>query len=396
MFDLKNINYLVGDKKILNSSTVPYNEKVCQFIAEFSEELNNNKESKKFPDLKTLAFWCRKKNILNFKKKFLTEKTRVGLGLLFHITPSNIPTNFAYSLIFGLITGNSNIVKVPSKNFEQISIICKVLNKILKKKKFKFMENMISIVRYSNNDDFTKKISSICKARLIWGGDETIKKIRMFKLQERAIDIAFADRYSFCVINTGKFLKLKEYEVNQLIDKFYNDTYLVDQNACTSPHLVVWIGKNKRTARNKFWNSLYKLVKNKYDMPPIASIDKFNKLCTNVLKFKNLKNQKRYGNFIYTVMLNSLDKDPNNLKGKWGFFYEYDISNLNQIAKYINNKYQTLTYFGLDKSSLKNFILNNKLSGIDRIVPIGQALEMSLYWDGYDINKTLSRVVDIR
>ena len=45
---------------------------------------------------------------------------------------------------------------------------------------------------------------------------------------------------------------------------------------------------------------------------------------------------------------------------------------------------------------LKNFILNNNLSGIDRIVPIGQALEMDFYWDGYDINKTLTRVVDIK
>ena len=28
--------------------------------------------------------------------------------------------------------------------------------------------------------------------------------------------------------------------------------------------------------------------------------------------------------------------------------------------------------------------------------PIGQALEMSLNWDGYDINNTLSRVVEIK
>ena len=27
---------------------------------------------------------------------------------------------------------------------------------------------------------------------------------------------------------------------------------------------------------------------------------------------------------------------------KWGFFYEFETSNLKKIAKYINNKYQTL------------------------------------------------------
>ena len=297
------VNYLVGKREVLNVSSAPYNENICNFISEFSKELNNNKFSKNFPDIKTLAFWCRKKNILNLKKKFISNKTRVGLGLIFHITPSNIPTNFAYSLIFGLITGNSNIVKVPSKKFEQISIICDALNKVLNKKKFSFAKKMIVVVRYRDNDNYTKKISSICNARLIWGGDETIKNIRMFKLQQRAIDIAFTDRYSFCAIDTEKFLKLNNYETILLTNKFYNDTYLVDQNACSSPHLMVWLGKNMSEARNKFWNTLYKSVSKKYDMPEIASIDKYNKLCENILSYKNLKQQEKYGNSIYTVML---------------------------------------------------------------------------------------------
>ena len=390
------VNYLVGDNKIFNKSTIPYDNIICEFLSEFSKELMKNKISNKFPDIKTLAFWCREKNIINLKKKFESDKTRVGLGLIFHITPSNIPTNFAYSLIFGLITGNSNIVKVPSRKFEQISIICETLKKILKKEKFNLIKKMISIIRYKDNDNFTQKISSLCNARLIWGGDETIKNIRAFKLQERSIDIAFADRYSFCLINSDKLLKLNNYETNQIAEKFYNDTYLVDQNACSSPHLIVWFGKNMKKARFKFWNILHEKVKKKYDMPEIASIDKFNQLCKNILQFSNIKKQERFGNFIYTIMLKNLDKDPNNIKGKWGFFYEYETNNLEKIAKFINNKYQTLTYFGLEKEKLKKFLLNNSLSGIDRIVPIGQALEMSLYWDGYDINKTLSRVVEIK
>ena len=125
MINLKNFEYLVGDKKSLGvKSTIPYENNICNFLGDLSDELNRIKVIKKYPDIKTLAFWCRKKNILNLKKQFLTSETRLGLGLIFHITPSNIPTNFAYSLIFGLITGNSNIVKVPSKKFDQVQIIC--------------------------------------------------------------------------------------------------------------------------------------------------------------------------------------------------------------------------------------------------------------------------------
>ena len=151
-----------------------------------------------------------------------------------------------------------------------------------------------------------------------------------------------------------------------------------------------------KKARLKFWNSLYDTVKKKYEMPDIAPINKFNQLCSNILSFSNIKKQERYGNSIYTIMLNNLDRNPNNLKGKWGFFYEFETNNLKKIAKFINNKYQTLTYFGLEKETLKKFLIKNNLSGIDRIVPIGQALEMSLNWDGYDINNTLSRVVEIK
>ena len=85
------------------------------------------------------------------------------VGLLFHITPSNIPTNFAYSLIFGLVSGNSNIVKVPSKKFDEVEIICKSINHILKKKIYFKIKNMITIVRYNKNDNRLTKIGRVLR-----------------------------------------------------------------------------------------------------------------------------------------------------------------------------------------------------------------------------------------
>ena len=395
MKNLNGIEYLVGNKNISKRSVLPYDNNICDFLGDLSDELNSNSESKNYPDIKTLAFWCRRQNINNLKKKFLSNETRVGLGLIFHITPSNIPTNFAYSLIFGLITGNSNIIKVPTQNFSQVEIICKSINKLLKKK-HRSICKMISIIRYSDNDNYTKKISSICNARLIWGGDNSIKNIRKFPLNQRALDIAFADRYSFCVINTSEIMKLGEKEIKRLVERFYNDTYLVDQNACSSPHLIVWLGKKVDKARNKFWKHLHYHVNKKYILTETASVDKYTQLCSHILNLNNLKKYELYNNSIYTTFLKNLDKNIHELRGKWGFFYEYNINDLNKMKNYINNKYQTLTYFGLNKDILKNFIIKNQLEGIDRVVPIGQALDISFFWDGYDLNRTLSRVVDIK
>ena len=160
--------------------------------------------------------------------------------------------------------------------------------------------------------------------------------------------------------------------------------------------MIVWIGKKIEKARTKFWQSLKFIVSQKYHLTETASMDKYTKLCSNILNLKNMKKYEKYENFIYTVLLKNLDHNNHNLRGKWGFFYEYNVKDLSKIKKLINNKYQTLTYYGLNKENLKNFVCKNELQGIDRIVPIGQALDISFFWDGYDLNKILTRVVDIK
>lgn len=397
MSNMEKIKFLVGNKEIKKISLSPYDKEVLDFLVDLSEDLNLTKDIKNYPDIKTFAFFCRNKNLIKLKKNFLVSSRdiRLGLGLIFHITPSNIPTNFAYSLIFGLLTGNSNIVKVPSRDFKQIDIISKSINKILSKK-YKKVKEMIKIVKYKNNESFTKKISSICDARLIWGGDQTIENIRKYNLHASAIDLTFADRYSLCIIDTKKFLKAKYDNLTRIVERFYNDTYVADQNACSSPHMVLWLGKKSHKAKSKFWEELSKLVEKKYNLTHDAAIEKYTELCKKIINDKNVKSFRTYTNNVYTVVLKNLNGSLDTYRGKWGFFYEYDIKKLEQIKKYINKKFQTLTYFGVEKVDLKDFIIKNKLQGIDRIVPVGQALDIGFYWDGYDINNILTRVVDIR
>ena len=79
-----------------------------------------------------------------------------------------------------------------------------------------------------------------------------------------------------------------------------------------------------------------------------------------------------------------------------GFFFESDIKNLKEIQYLVNKKLQTVTYFGFTKKSLLKFFGENNFSGIDRVVPIGQALSINLIWDGYDLTAKLTREIEIR
>ena len=392
------IQYLVGKNAKLDIFFEPFNLRITNFLDDLSKLLDNDFNNKNYPDLKALSFFCRKKNILNLKEKHQDEGIiRYGLGLLFHITPSNIPTNFAYSLIFGLISGNSNIVKIPSKKFDEITIICNSINQILKKKNHLLVKDMISIVRYySNNDYLTKKFSAISDARLIWGGNKTINDIKNFDTKPKCIDIPFADRYSVSLINSDKFLKLPEYKVINLIKNFYNDTYAVDQNACSSPHLVLWNGKFNIKAKKKFWSYLNTLVEKKYDPPLISTVDNYSKLASEIIKNKNIKLFKNFNKSLYVITLKKLYPELYIEKTKWGFFYECDIDNLSNIKFVVNRSLQTLTYCGFSKNFLQTLFRKNTFKGIDRVVPIGQALNIDLIWDGYNLPNILSRQIEIR
>ncbi len=389
----KKLEFLVKNKNLTSSAQHPYSNEVCRFLDDLSKKIDVKKMNQEFPDIKALSFWCRKANIENLKKKNISNETRLGLGTIFHITPSNIPTNFMYSLIFGLLTGNSNIVKVPSKKFKQIDFICKKINELLEKK-HKSLRKRISIIRYKDNDELTKSISLQCNARLVWGGDKTINAIRKIDLNPRALELTFSDRYSISVIDTKSLNKKNE--CARLAQRFYNDTFVVDQNACSSPQLILWHGKENKKIQERFWNFLAELVSKKYSPPDTSIIEKHNQLCENIISLKNINSYKIYKNMVYAVSLNSLEKDTYKLRGKWGYFYEFNIKNLEILKKTVNTKFQTLSYYGVSKSYMENFFRNANLEGIDRVVPIGQALDINLFWDGYDLNKILTRVIDIR
>ena len=68
---------------------------------------------------------------------------------------------------------------------------------------------------------------------------------------------------------------------------------------------------------------------------------------------------------------------------------------MSELTNKINDKFQTLTYFGINNKLLRDFVLKNRLTGIDRIVPMGKALDMGHIWDGNNLIKALSRIVEI-
>ena len=384
---------ILGSKKFGTTVSEPFNNLVVDFLGDFSNELKKLKKINSYLDLIYLVFWCRKKQ--NLAKNHYNNCLRLGRGLIFHICPSNVPTNFIYSFFFGLLSGNSNIVKIPSKNFKEKTIILSIIKLLFNKKKYINLKNSNCFIQYDDKDKTTKKVSSICDGRVIWGGDETINEVRKTWIPERAIEITFSDRYSLSVINLDEFKKEKSTQIKLLAKKFYYDGYMMNQLACNSPHFVFWIGEKNKKLQDYFWNQLSKIVEKNFLFDNIHVVDKYTNLMENIITQKSFNNIKMYKNNLYVMDPGNQINHIENIRGVNGTFFQKNIRKITDLRKFITKKCQTVSYFGFTKDQLKFFLLNNNLLGIDRFVPIGKALEIDMIWDGYDVIKSLSRVISL-
>jgi hypothetical protein len=397
MFNLNKVKFLIG-KKIPNKlSLEPFDPLVCNFFDDLSQSLIKSRNIKKYSDVMTFAFYIRLKNLIRIKNLLHDNFIRKGIGTVFHITPSNVPINFAYSFLFALISGNSNIVRVPTRDFFQVKIICKHLNKIFKKKKYEILKKSNLFIRYKKDIEINKNLSLLSDGRMIWGGDKTVEEFKNYNTKIKSSDIFFNDKYSISLINSDELLKIKNpLYINRLIENFYNDTLLIDQNACSSPHLILWKGKNSLRAQDLFWKNLLKFSKKKYKLEDIAISDKFTQYSFDLMLNKNIDRIVNYNCYLFRAKLKKLPTNVSDLRGKWGYFYEATFDKYSDLIKIFNNKFQTVSYYGFKKDELRNFIRENNIDGVDRIVPIGRALDIGMIWDGYNIKNNLTRIIDLQ
>lgn len=394
---LKKVTFLVGNEEIVQGlyyicPKCPFDNSIIDFLDTLSKILMKSREAKAYPDVVTLGFWMRKSAVLTLKERFETHDLdiKIGRGVAFHIAPSNVPVNYAYSLVTGLLTGNANIVRIPTKEFPQVFIINDAIKEALEI--YPDMKPYICLVRYGKEQQVNDLFSSIADTRIIWGGDSTIAEIRKSPLAPRAGEITFADRYSLAVIDSEKYLEIDDKE--RFAEKFYNDTFLSDQNACTSPRLVVWIGGKKEEAKELFWKLEHDLVKKKYQLQPIMGINKLTSSYLIAAEKEDIRIEYSSDNYIVRVNVPKAEPDLMRLKDNSGYFFEYDCDDILEIRDFCNNTHcQTIGYLGEKKNIMP--LLKSGIRGVDRVVPIGKTMDFEFIWDGYNLVERLTRTIKV-
>ncbi|NDA61833.1 MAG: hypothetical protein EBX50_07310 [Chitinophagia bacterium] len=402
---MKRIHLIIPYKKEIDAKEIPvllnpkyelevFDARVIDFANRLSLRILRDVILGKIAPFVALAFWLRRSNM----EKMVTEnkylKTNsvakaVPIGTVFHVCPSNVDTMFVYSLMISLLVGNRNILRLSSKTDDnQISYLLHLINEEISTSS-PMLSDYINVVMYERDNDVNIFFSQRSQARVLWGGDEMVRTFIKIDDNVRCRDLVFSDRISLCLISAESFLALDDVEQKKLSHLFYNDTYTFDQKGCSSPQQVIFLGSEENAAvcADMLFTLVDEIAANEYaqDDYSLASM-KYNQLVSNVMQ-GNVSEFQIYSSRLYSVRQKIKGDAIHHCGG--GYFHLSVIKSVIELVDLVNIKYQTLTYFGLKSDEL---ILIEKLTigrGIDRIVPMGQALDFNYVWDGYNLIEQL-------
>ncbi|EUC21281.1 acyl-CoA reductase [Paraburkholderia hospita] len=396
---------LAGDPAQVSNAPAPVFDPLrLDFLADLSRALLAHPVARTMPDVVSFAYWTRRANLTQLGVAQLTTDdrmsgvVRLGLGLSFHICPSNVPVNFAFSLAFGLLSGNTCVLRLPSKTSETAERIVDAVTTLLAQDKYASFVDAIVLARFERDDDVNRFWLGVADARVVWGGDATVAHMRSLPCRPRSREVAFSDRYSLCAIAPEAVLELDDADLRALCAQLYNDLYLMDQAACSSPQLLAWIGERDAVAaaQTRLWSELVAHARTRYVPRAVQVIDKYVDACRHAVGNEQVVAIEQHGNLLYRIALSNVTPDQDSRRGYFGTIHEVTLASLTELAPIVNERYQTLTYFGIEQAQLHAFVIDARPRGVDRVVPVGRALDMNIVWDGYDIVASLSRVIDLR
>ena len=378
----------------------PFHPLIMEFCSAFSQRLFSDPDAARYPELVALAYWMRRSELkrlqTEFEKLETDDTVLVPTGLVFHIPPANVDTIFIYSWVLSLLLGNRNIVRISRRESEQVEILCRILNGLYCDSVGESLRHGTVMISYGHESEITAAFSAACDVRVIWGGDASVDHIRSISIPPAAREVTFPNKYSLAAMNAEAVLALSPDERFTVAEHFYNDIFWFDQMGCSSPRLLVWVGSKVacQEAASGLMDALVAVVDKKGYQLPLGAVMQKLTFAYGAVMTRPVDTFRSYGNELTVLGLESLDGFSIDHSGG-GLLFQTHVEQLDEIVPVVDRRFQTMSHFGIEAATLGKLarLLNGR--GIDRMVPVGQALAFHRYWDGYDLLQALSRRIHI-
>jgi hypothetical protein len=397
-------NYELQLAQIFQSGTVgSFDPLVIEFLDAFSRSVLLDQSRRPLPEMAAVAHWMRKAHTLQLRAAFeemRKDRIWVPRGIALHFAPANVDSIFLYSWFLSMLAGNANIVRLSQTRNEQVSLLLAKLDLLLQQKEFRAIRDRSLILSYPHDEGLTHRLSEACHLRVLWGGDESVRRLRAVPMNPLGSEIVFPNRFSMALLNAQEVTKLDPEQIGKLAARFCNDAYWFDQMACSSPRLVIWLGSHAScdAAQTTFWLAAEKeIVKRDLQYPEVVGINKMvSAYVAAGIGFADKIHADISGPVSRVHLGDGACAEFRKIECGGGLFFEKDIRDLKDLVSLLNEKDQTLSYFGFSIAHLRQLATTLPMRAIDRIVPIGTALDFAAVWDGNNLLQSFSREIDIK
>jgi hypothetical protein len=379
------------------SPLAPADPRAVDFLARLSHELLRG-AARSFPELVALGFFLRRSEVdrllADQARRASSDVVRVPRGLVFHVPPANVDTIFVYSWALALLAGNMNVVRLSERTNSPaaVALVQSVTNALVEADPV--LAATQRIVSYPHDDVITAALSAACDLRVIWGGDASVDRLRAFPLAPGARELTFPDRFSMAVVGAPGYLAMSPEARDRVAGGLFNDAYWFDQAACASPRLVVLVGDDASTTGcgdDLFTRLASVIVERGYRVDAAMAIEK--RVVTAGLALDGVARRVRWhSNELARV---DVDGAPSRAHAGAGTFQVLRLRHLEQLVPLVRRRDQTLVHAGLAHAELTALVQALNGRGVDRVVPIGQALTFASVWDGEDLLEAFARRVSL-
>lgn len=377
----------------------PFGAPQIEFAAALSRALTTSPAARVHPELMALGFWLRPahlKKLIDDQLSASADAVQMPRGLCLHIAPGNVDTIFVYSWMLSLLCGNRSIVRISSRESAQTQALLATLGQLFEDPAWSRISAHVLFVRYGHDEQITQRLSAACDMRIIWGGDNAVQSIRAVPLPPHATELCFPDKFSLTVLRASGLSSLDASALNTLARNLCNDAYTFGQMACSSPRLVLWLGGEADTqaARALLWPAVEARVPQMAH--GLSAADAINKAVFADLLAMDSDVRIEPGHSLVRRVWLDAPAVHAELHCGGGLFHESRIADLNGLLPLLSRRIQTVSTWGFTRQELQGWARSAGPRGIDRIVPIGQALDFAPVWDGVNLWRAFLREIDIR
>ncbi len=372
-----------------------FDEGSLAFCYALSESIFADPHSRQFADLAALAFWLRKANIQRMITSYRQDDyIYKPIGLVFHSAPANVDSLFIYSGILSLLMGNKNIIRLSNRAAGSAAVLIEKLTMLATD--YPEQVARLQLIQCEHNSTELNAINAIANARVLWGSDSAIRALRTYDTLAHCRDLIFSHKLSAVLLDADAVVEADDSSFNSLLDKFCRDNLTFSQQACSSAKVVIWLGDEHviELAQQRFWPALS--LKALSIREPLTDAEHFDALARAqqlLIQDTSTKNL-IIDSPIVRVTVKHLTAEQVEIHTGSGLFLELSVSKLEQLDMMLMSYHQTLSWWGGNEERLRNWY-QDLLCGIDRLVPVGEALQFDHVWDGQDLILALSRVARV-